>query len=188
MGQRFNNLQFAYEALVLGNFNVEQLPANNPIRKYYEWRSDPEKRQIGDRVASSKPGSLELIGIIPFGQDHAADTGFAVKASSRSITKASGIAALNTQFDNAATLPAGYIRNPGFTPAKCIFAQEQSGTTQTSVITGKRYTKTQGPSWTIPIGQGSTREFEIEVQTDILNHASLDPYVVTFTPERMRQV
>lgn len=184
---RFSDLEFAYNSLVAANFNFDSLPVTNPIRKYSEWKQDPEKREIGEGNMPES-GTKSAVGVQAFGLPATDDEDkVIIKIGSRAKTLLSGLADA-VKFGVETTTLTTYASLGGFVPAKAILATKVAATTKTSDITGRKYRNTTGTTYTLPMGKNGTVTREIKAQDAILATSALvTAYSISFKPERLRR-
>ncbi len=170
MARRFEELEKVYNTFLAINFEFNTLPANNPYRKYAEWKQNPDQRRRQNSPPAS--GRRSLVGIKAFGLNDTGDADHTlVKIGSRALGQ------LNALADNSVfgvvtnSIPGSYISRPGFQPAKAVLGRASGTGTPTSRITGIQYKKTISTSYTIPFGKGAAGDtaFEFGVQNAILS-------------------
>lgn len=183
---RFRDLESVFNELALANIDITQLPATAKFRKYYEWKTDPQKRETGDRATGSLPGATKIVYVKPFGFPYDANIGYKTGMSTRSFTRAEQIA--QATFDYSPTAPTTVKDVSNFTPAKAVLSLRlpSPGTARRSNITGKRYRPRTNGTWTIPFGRQSSIETEFEKQDSIADAVKTN-YIYTFKPERLRR-
>lgn len=183
MGKRFDDLKDVYNTLTAIDFDFNQLPATNKYRKYREWVQDPEKRR---RTGVPASGRKSQMGLLAFGYPTTNDDNkLLVQVGQRAKNQWNGLdAPLKDSIDLVENPDNTYNSIRGFIPAKVVAAIRVAATTPTSEITGVRYRKTTGDSYTIPFGRGGTLTTEFEKQAAIYS-AFDETYSVTFQPEKV---
>ncbi|MCZ8247433.1 MAG: hypothetical protein ACK5U2_08280 [Microcystis sp.] len=186
MSRRFNNLED-----VVNTFTEEQLlalPANNKYRKYLEWKRDPEKRRLPETSVPTK-GRAREVALSPFGQPFDVDKRVIVKMTTRAFDKLADLGGASL-YNVVTILPDTARPMGGFLPAKAILSQRLAAPRTVSAssnrITGRSYKTSSGPSYTIPFGRLSASSFEFAAQSSIALSQEVN-YIITFTPERLRQ-
>jgi hypothetical protein len=183
MSRRFNNLED-----VVNTFTETQilaLPANNKYRKYYEWKRDPEKRQLPEGSAPDRGRNVKM-SLSPFGLPFDANARVTVDVSKRSKDNLEAVGGA-ILYNLLTTVPAGATKLAGFVPAKTILAKRLASPRTVSSaanrITGRAYKTSTGESYTMPFGRESATSTEFEMQSEIIASQG-ENYVMTFTPER----
>lgn len=182
MGRRFSDLDSVYNRLLATNYDFNQLPATDELRKYKEWKQDPEKRKLPEGSVPNK-GRMVKVGVEAFGLPTTGNTNkVKVKISNRAKTQYDSLpSAIKTEIVLSTNLN-DYSTIGGFRPARVIIAARKAATSQTSKITGNRYKDSTGASYTIPFGRKTATQTEFEAQDAIIAAADAT-HVVTFTPE-----
>lgn len=181
--RRFRDLEDVYDTLVSGGFNIESLPANNKYRRYYEYKTDPERQERGEMPATSRPGQYVNVYVRPFGFGAADNTAYVFGASERAMNRVGAVGNLGSFVKREA--PTNVLRNAQIDPAKVILMDKQGGTRVRSEITGQYYRRRTGASFTVPFGRNTATDTEFGTQDAILaNEAISGGYQVTFKPER----
>ena len=186
MARRFNNLEDVINTF--SQAQIEALPATNKYRKYYEWKRDPQKRKLPEASVPERKRSRS-VAVSPFGQTFDADKRVIVPVSGRSFDKLTDLGGA-TLFNLQTSPSATSAKLGGFTPAKAILSQRlassQTVSASSNRITGRAYKTSAGSSYTMPFGRSSANSVEFSVQNDIMLGKSTD-YIITFTPERLKQ-
>lgn len=185
---RLSDLNDVYDTLVAINFDFNTLPATNKYRKFYEWKTDPEKRKL-DPASIQLQGERVLVGIKSFGKPFT-ELGYKVRYSGRAdaakTTVVNNGAVFGHEIDESAII-AGFGAKGGFRPAKAIFANKLANPVAVSAannkITGRAYKRRTGETYTIPFGKTVAEDSEFGRQDVILVGAN--NHTVTFTPERL---
>lgn len=180
---RFRDLERGYQRLLAIDFDFNQLPATDELRKYKEWKQDPEKRK---RPGVPNSGRKATWGLLSFGHPSDNDDNKqAVKIGSRTRDQINGLAAgLKDSLGLDTNPDATYNRTAGFKPAKVVAALRTGGSADVSEITGNSYRRMTGSSFTMPFGRVTATQTEFEAQAGILT-AFDELYVVTFVPEKI---
>ncbi|MDJ0600751.1 MAG: hypothetical protein QNJ37_18130 [Crocosphaera sp.] len=182
--KRFSDLERVYDALKLAKVDISTLPANLDIRKYADWKEGegPERTitrpDLGDSVNA---------GIIAFGLP---DTNAAAKIqftwNTRARTYFDGLAN-KSLFGIEATTLTDYNENGSFVPAKVNLTVKGSKVSAISDITGRKYQKNQGASYTIPLGQTATVKYFQEAVQGLLDSAIASTHFISASPEEWRR-
>lgn len=186
--RRFSRLEEVYQALLAANVNITSLPATNPYRMYYEWKTDPTKRELPE-ASKQATGERHLVGVKAFGIDGTANKDQAlVPITNRVLQAIGGLGGVDVY--NITTATTNYAKIGGFVPAKAHLAAKKESPTvvpkTSNRITGRAYKKYTNESYTVPFGKETEADKEIETQDlIILNRA--ETHVVTFTPEKRRR-
>lgn len=186
--KRFSDLERVYDALKLGNVNVNSLPQNLDFVKYAKWRegNGPERTIVRPNLN----GEVE-VGVIAFGLDFGDATAkIKVAMSGRSSAFLNGFGP-KARFGVETTSLAEYKNNGGFVPAKARIATIVAGTSKRSAITGRSYKNKTGQAYTVPMGQTSgTLRYQSTINA-ILNDSVFKganaTHTVSFEPERFRR-
>ncbi|MDJ0731947.1 MAG: hypothetical protein QNJ33_18360 [Crocosphaera sp.] len=182
--ERFSDLERIYTTLKQAGVNMSQLPANLDIRKYGEWKEGDAPERTIVRPDLGDPVS---VGIIAFGLP---DTNAAAKIqlswNTRAKTYFDGLGD-KALFGIEATTLTDYNENGSFVPAQISLTVRGSSVTATSGITGRKYKKNQGNSYTIPIGQtGTVKHFQEAVQ-GLLDASIANTHFISASPEEWRR-
>lgn len=186
MPKRFSRYQFALKA------NRGEAQAGSPLARYKDYKSGANTVTY-TRAASSLPGGFEPIYIIPFGESE--DLYYLTQISGRAqdqVALVGGQAALN-YLALAAAGAVDKTESNKYTPAAVtVFDPSGAPANQTSQVTGVRYKKTPGQSYTFPFGKDAgatgaaatfkTRATAIKTAAETANPANS----VTFRPEILR--
>lgn len=183
---RLSDLKFNVNELLKENFDLAQLPATSRLRNYYEWSTDPQKRELSEESQTAS-GKKMPVALTAFGIKTAAEAKVIVKIGKRARDFWNGLAS-KAKFGLSETL-TDHNAMPGFVPHKAHLAQKLANAASLrSKITGKRYTpKTKG-SWVVPVGVNGANTNAIDAENAIVGDAAItDVYTVSFTPERLRR-
>ncbi|TRT95749.1 hypothetical protein [Microcystis aeruginosa] len=186
--KRFSDLERVYDALKLGNVNLNSLPQNLDFVKYGKWREgNGEERNI---VRPPLNGEVE-VGVIAFGY------GFAnAKGKVRVTLSGRSSAFLNSfspkaKFGVATDNLTPYNTNKSFVPAKARIATIVAVKSPTSKITGRRYKTRVGPAYTVPMGRISDsfdyQETLDSILADPVFSGANATHTVSFDPEEFRR-
>jgi hypothetical protein len=191
--KRFSDLERIYDAIKLGNVDVNTLPPNLDFVKYAKWKegNGPERNIVRPNLN----GEIS-VGVIAFGY------GFSDAEAKQIVTMSGRSNAFLTGFAPAArfgvqapdTINAansGYQRNGSFVPAKARVAVITPATSAVSDITGRKYKDKTGSAYTIPMGQtGSGSRYQQSLAA-ILNEVAFvganATHTVSFDPEEFRR-
>lgn len=168
MGTRFNRLEFARQAFINAGIQPSTLPAGNKIRSYDAWRNDPDNRELPDNTQPLR-GTSDTASVAPFSFPDGINNRILVDISGR-ILQSLGVLTNLDGFNLITTNPQG-IQRPSFVPATAVLAvKRQTGavTTETSRITGRRYRRTTGTSFTIPFGKEDASDTQFSVMDNII--------------------
>lgn len=185
MPKRFSRYQFALKA------NRGDAQAGSPLGRYKDYKSGANPVAY-TRSASSLPGGFNPIYIIPFGEPE--DLYYLTQISERAAGQLSlvgGQTALN-YIDIGAIGAADKTESNKYTPAAVtVFDPSGAGANQTSQITGVRYKKVPGQSYTFPFGKnagatGAAATFKNRANAIKLAAATNPANGVTFRPEILR--
>ncbi|MBE9264091.1 hypothetical protein IQ224_18730 [Microcystis sp. LEGE 00066] len=186
--KRFSDLERVYDALKLGNVNLNSLPQNLDFVKYGKWREgNGEERNI---VRPPLNGEVE-VGVIAFGYGFANAKGkIKVTMSGRSRAFLNGFSP-RPKFGVETDSLTAYTANKAFVPAKARVATIVAAKSPTSKITGRKYKTRSGPAYTLPMGRIS-QSFDYQ---ETLDSILADPvfsganatHSVSFDPEEFRR-
>lgn len=184
---RLSDLEEVYDELVAINFDFTTLPATSKYRLYYEWRTDPTKRQIPE--SSIEPRLADKrVGIKFFGLPDGTDNQILVRMSGRSynfVSADTSFGSLDTIYGIESTTLDGYFSRSGYTPAKVIAGKTLTApTAETSGITGKKYKRRVENNYTVPFGRVGATSTEFERQEAIIAQLA-SGWSVTFKPEKL---
>lgn len=190
---RLSNLEDVYNELVRVDFNFDQLPENSKYKQYYKYKTDPDVRALPEGSAQEQ-GARQRVGVSPFGALLPNDEAFIVGVSDRSLKKVEGggtdFGGLDTVYGVKDTILPTYRRQPGFIPAKVVFAEKlatpQAVSKEKNRITGRAYKKRTGETFTFPFGKTGDTSSEFERQNAIVTQVE-EKYAVTFKPERLKR-
>ena len=182
--KRFSDLERVYDALKLAKVDISTLPAKLDIRKYDDWKvgEGPERS-----ITRPSLGETVQVGITAFGLP---DTNAASKIQIDWNTRAQ--AALAAQKTLLGITDSGdlsaYNANGSFTPAKVVFTQKGTKVTATSDITGRKYQKNNGSTYTAPFGQAGTNKTYFAALSAILDDSTTSTaFFVSAQPEQWRR-
>lgn len=188
MSKRFKALNTALKYLATSDADDNpQAPTGTYLRKYQDWKSGARDIEY-TREAASKPQEILQAELNPFGLAETAANAVLVALSKRASLASIGNTmktACNYETENLGETK----KLAGFIPAKAtvfIGVGTTSGTPETSKITGAKYKKRGGASYTFPYGASTTKPREGEVRTAILTAlASNTNASVSFTSEKL---
>jgi hypothetical protein len=179
--RRFSDLERVYDALKLAKVNIDTLPPKLDIRKYADWKEGETTR---DTIIRPDLGASVDVGVIAFGLLFAdAEAKIQFKLNGRANSFHNGLSAASSFGIEKATF-TDYNANPGFNPAKVILKVKGSKVAATSEITGRKYRKNQGASYTVPHGQTTALKSYQGAVNAIMDSALKDTHFMSFVPER----
>lgn len=182
--KRFSDLERVYDALKLAKVDISTLPANLDIRKYADW-----KEGEGPVRTITRPdlGASVNAGVIAFGlPDTNAAAKIQFKWNTRAKTYFDGLGSKALFGIETATL-TDYNENGSFVPAKVNLTIKGSKVAATSDLTGRKYKKNQGNSYTIPLGQTATVKHFREAVQGLLDSAIDATHFISASPEEWRR-
>jgi hypothetical protein len=169
MAKRFSKLQRALETLrtPTGEGVVPDAPAGTILANYQDYRKGAVVIKY-PRSASSLPEELIVSTVLPFFYGGVATSGAIVKFSKRA-SEASAADGIQQSCNLLAVDPETHSYKRKFIPAKVTaFVGTGSETEETSKITGAKYSKRGGQSYTFPYGASVAEATESQVRKDIL--------------------
>lgn len=169
MAKRFSKLKYALETLRTPNSTTAtpDAPAGTIARKYQDYKAGKVQLTY-PRSEGSKPESILKVSIMPFYFGGAVGSE-AIVAQSQRADEESTLAGIQTACNQITTDPELHARLAKFKPAKVtIFNFGATSTTETSQITGVKYSKKAGASYTFPYGANATEKTDSAVRKDIL--------------------
>ena len=174
MAKRFKNLNYALKTLRPPNSTqpAPDAPQGSIAREYQDFKAGKRVIQY-PRSADSKPGSLEIVSVLPFyyAGDDTKQT--LVKQSQRSDTETT-LDGVQTACNQLTADLDAHIRLENFIPAKAVVTVFSGTETQeTSRITGIRYNKKAAKSYTFPYGASAAEKAERNVRQDIVAAVNL---------------
>ncbi len=157
---------------------------NQAVDNYINWLQTAATRPRNVGGGADRPPSVELA-IEPFGFTMPASTAVRATATTAARTQ------MGTGIGTFATVPGGGItlqRIPGYKAARVsLFIGTGSSTVATSEITGLRYLKYGGNSYSHPFGQNVATDLEYDVFTQIRTALAGSNRRISYTPEQRRQ-
>ncbi|NJK58733.1 MAG: hypothetical protein HC939_23515 [Pleurocapsa sp. SU_5_0] len=188
MVKRFSRLKYALETLRTPNSTAAapDAPAGTVARKFQDYKGGKVKLTY-TRSADSKPGQIQKVSILPFYFGGAENSEAIVAQSARAILN-SDLSAVRTQCNQKVANFETDAKLSRFIPAKAtVFDYGTATTSETSQITGIRYDKKTGNSYTYPFGASATEKTPGEVRKGILAAVTaLGTASVSFSDERYR--
>lgn len=186
MPKRFNNLDAALKYLNAKGTDGEstsEAPAGSQLRFYQDWKSGKRAVEYGDRDAGSRPGDLKRVGIKPFAFPSADTNLYIVDLSSRAEGNltAAGLTKAKLGIEDDVSTGKNTVN---FRPAKVTI--NVVGTTSTpaeSKLTGRKYKKKSGSSYTYPLGRTTSEVTYAAAKAEVLSTASASNRVISFIPE-----
>lgn len=187
MPKRFSRYKFALKAV------DGAPPAGTALARFKSYR-DGSSTPTYTRAASSNPGELKSVYVIPFGEG--ADVYYLVTVSDRALGQQAlvgGQAELKYLFPAGLPDAASSTESNKFSPATVtVFDPTGAPTTETSQITGVQYKKRTGASYSLPFGKaaaatGAAAAFKTRANAIKAAAETAAPEnSVTFKPEILR--
>lgn len=141
-------------------------PSGTPLAKYQEWKSG-ERNVKYPRKTSSLPGEFINVALNPFGSENNEANLVIVPLSARA-KNSSNTSGLIPAGNLVETIPDTAKVTKGFVPAKAVVfvpSGGAGGSEETSEITGKKYQKRGGESYTYPYGSSTSQLQESKVRS-----------------------
>ncbi len=190
MGRRFEELERFRNHLIAADIKPTAFSADNEIRKYMEWKADPElrKRPNASKVATGdrKPVGLKAFGLPSTNNGDEVQ----IKLGERAITQIKALDnALRTPLElTLDNIPDTFTPLNGFQPAKVVAGvRSQDPSSVPSKITGRSYKKRIDTTYTFAFGKGGAGNETEFAQQERIIAAFSNGYVVTFKPESLRR-
>lgn len=188
MSKRFTRLEAALKYIRPGQGEViADAPAGTPLRMYQDWKAGRRVIEY-TRDEGSNPDRILKVAINPFGYPTVEGNLAIVPVSQRAILSSTG-AAIKTAANIEDETEVGAQDLTGFIPAKAIIFAGTGTTTLNgdgSEITGLKYRKRNGASYTIPYGASVSKPKEMEVRAAIKAALAASPNAtVSFKSERL---
>lgn len=169
MSKRFTRLEAALKYIRPGQGGaIADAPSGTPLRLYQDWKAGRRVIEY-TRDGGSNPDRILKVSVNPFGYPTTEGSLAVVPVSQRAILSTVG-AAIKTAANIEDETEVGAQELRGFIPAKAIiFAGTGTASTtgEPSEITGLRYKKRNGASFTIPYGASVSKPREVEVRAAI---------------------
>ena len=169
MAKRFSRLKYGLDMLRTPNSNnpAPDAPTGTIAKRFQDYVSK-KIRPTYVRSEASKPDAILKVSVLPFYFNGVAGKETIV-AQSKRADDASTLAGVQTACNQLAANFETHVVLRGFKPAQAIvFDYGTTSTSTTSQITGVRYDKRSGQSYTFPYGASATEKAESEVRKDIL--------------------
>ncbi len=169
MARRFSRLKYALTTLRTPNSNAPtpDAPANTIARNFQDFASGKTKL-VYSRDDNSNPGEILKTGILPFFFGGNPANGAIVALSKRADEKAT-LDSVQSACNHVTYDPESQTKIQGFKPAQVtVFDYGTGSASPTSQITGIKYSKRIGNSFTFPYGASATEKAENKVRGDIL--------------------
>lgn len=180
---RFSDLERIYDALKLGNVDINSLPSNLDFVKYGKWKEGETTRET--IIRPDLLGTTQ-VGVIAFGiNDTDAAAKIQIGLNTRSYNYWNGLVD-KAKFGIATTL-TDYNENRSFVPALVRLGVKGGNTVETSDITGRKYKKKTTASYSIPLGQTGTVKFFQEAIQGLLDSALKNTHYISVSPEQFRR-
>lgn len=185
--KRFSRLQYGLTMLrtPTGTGTIPDAPTGTVAKEFQDFKAG--KKDINyPRAEASKPGSIKKVSILPFYFAGATGKETIVSLSQRADDKTE-LASVESACNHIAADYDLHGTLANFIPAKAVvFDAGSTSTTATSQITGKRYEKRAGASYTYPYGASATEQAERNVRQDILTAVqALTTASVSFSSEKI---
>ncbi len=181
---RFSELDRIYETLKQAKVDIDTLPQNLEITRYAKWKEGDAPERTIQRPSL---GASVDVGVIAFGLPDTDDASkIQVDWNTRALNFFNGLAN-NSLFGIETASLATYNENPSFVPAKVALTVRGSKIPATSDITGAKYQKNQGASYTIPIGQTTAVKHFQEAVQGLLSSAIATGHFISASPEEWRR-
>lgn len=162
-------------------------PTGSALRLYQDWKG--KKRTITyERDTNSNPDKILRVAVNPFAYEPEA-TNLAIVAYSQRASTAGVATSMASSGNITLEVPEGAQNLKGFRPAKAtvfIGTGSTGGTPEPSSITGIKYKKRPGTSYSFPYGCSSTDKRESEVRKKIrIALKTVANSSVSFTSEKI---
>jgi hypothetical protein len=169
MAKRFSRLKYALALLKTPNSTDEppDAPSGSVIRKYQLYKGGKVDLKY-PRDASSKPEQLKEVSVLPFYFGGLVGTEAIVKQSKRA-DEAGTLQGVQTACNQIAVDIATHSVLAKFHPARAtVFDYTGASTVATSQITGLKYDKRAGKSYTFPYGASAAEKTPASVEKTII--------------------
>ena len=169
MAKRFAKLKYGLDMLRIPNSTAAapDAPSGTIARKFQDYKAGKVKLTY-TREDGSKPEAILKVSILPFYFGGVAGTEAIVAQSKRADDKTE-LSGVQTQCNQITVNPELHAKLAKFIPAKAtIFDYGTTSVPETSQITGIRYDKKAGNSYTYPYGADTAEKTEGEVRRGIL--------------------
>lgn len=184
--KRFSKLKYGLTMLRSPNStgDTPDAPAGTVAKNFQDFAAGKKKLSY-PRDEASKPGELLKISVLPFYFGGAAGKETIVTQSRRGDEQGS-MNGVQSACNQIAADPETHSVLRGFVPAKAVVFDFGTATTSTtSQITGIRYDKRNGNSFTFAYGASATENAEGNVRADILTAVdAIGTASVSFTSEK----
>jgi hypothetical protein len=188
MAKRFSRLKYALDTLRTPNSTAvaPDAPAGTIARKFQDYKAGKVKLTY-TRLEGSRPGKIQKVSILPFYFGAADGTEAIVAQSARAVLN-TDLTPVRTQCNQKVANLETDARLARFIPAKAtVFDYGTASAPETSQITGIKYNKKVGNSYTFPFGASATEKTPAEVRKGILAAVvTLGSASVSFTDEKYR--
>lgn len=185
--KRFSRLKYALTTLRTPNSTGEtpDAPAGTVAKNFQDFAGGKTKLTY-PRAEGSKPGEILTVSVLPFYYAGATGRETLVAQSKRADDQAT-MDGVQTACNQIAADLETHSRLADFIPAKAtVFDFDSTSTTETSQITGLRYEKRGGASYTFPYGASATETAERNVRQDIITAVNaIGTASVSFTSEKI---
>lgn len=185
--KRFNRLKYGLTMLRTPNATgaTPDAPTGSVAAEFQDFIS--KKKVLSyPRAEASKPGEILTVSVLPFYYAGAAGRETLVAQSKRADDQAT-MDGVQSACNQLAPDLDTHSKLADFIPAKAtVFDYDATSTTETSQITGLRYEKRTGASYTFPYGASATETAERNVRQDILTAVqAIGTASVSFTSEKI---
>lgn len=192
MPKRFNNLKSALKLLrpLSGEGQAADLPDTTALGFFQAVQAGKKQVEYGDRPEGSEPGVLISYALTPFATPVNDAPKVKVSISKRSETNiaTAGVTADDLNISKADTDISAAIEIYRFIPARATIrvVTNQTTTSKTSKLTGRKYKTKGGSSYTYAFGfkAGETAKGYKDVKSVIATKVKSATKSVSFTPER----
>jgi hypothetical protein len=186
MAKRFSRLKYGLNMLRTPNSGAAAVdaPTGTVARKFQDYKAGKVKLTYV-RDAASKPGEILRVSVLPFHFGGVANSEIIVAQSKRADVKAE-LAGVQTACNLITVNYQLHAKGGKFRPAKAtVFDFGTTSTAELSQITGIRYSKKAGNSYTFPYGASLAEKAESEVRKGIIAAVdALGTSSVSFSSEK----
>jgi hypothetical protein len=186
MAKRFSRLKYGLDMLRTPNSTAAapDAPTGTVARRFQDYKAGKVKPTYV-RDAASKPGEILKVSVLPFHFGGVANTELIVAQSKRADERPE-LAGVQTACNQVTANFTLHTKGGKFRPAKAtVFDFGTTSTAELSQITGIRYSKKAGNSYTFPYGASATEKAESEVRKGIIAAVdALGTSSVSFSSEK----
>jgi hypothetical protein len=169
MAKRFSRLKYALQTLRTPNSTAAapDAPTGTIARRFQDYKAGKVTVSY-IREGTSKPGEILKVSILPFYFGGVAGTE-AIVAQSKRADERTELDGVQTQCNQITVNAETHAKLAKFIPAKAtVFDYGATTSPETSKITGIRYDKKAGNSYTFPFGASTTEKTPGEVRKGIV--------------------